>query len=396
MNKQIVRRLFPLVFVLMTGVLYVFCFANDYPVKLFRSASTNENLIISPIVTSFSFAILFLGARGKTANEISEVFGFDNDKGQFASRMKSTLETLNDISTKGKVKLFYAAMLWPSDRKQIQNSFSEEVHSVFGIDIQPLNFSNSGGACQKINNWVSEQTQGTFKSIISPSKIKERTRGIMTGALYFKGKWQLPFSVSQTKPRIFYLKRTDSVSVPTMYQDTKYDYYENENMKVLVLGYASLRISMAILLPSSLNGLSALENSLTMDSLQNWLTDAREREVKVFLPRFKFTYNTDMKRNLSKMGIKTVFDSTAADLTGISDSLFIDEAIQESRIEVNEEGTEATSVGLDAVLRSITGLESKPEPIPVFRANHPFLFVIREYSTNAILFFGKVVNPLKT
>jgi serpin B len=163
-------------------------------------------------------------------------------------------------------------------------------------------------------------------------------------------------------------------------------------MQILELPYAGDDLSMIIVLPRKIDGLARLEASLSVENLDTWLGQLNKQKVKVLMPRFKITSQFSLERTLDSMGMPDAFDSNRADFSGIDGTkmLYISAIVHKAFVEVNEEGTEAA-----AATGVIIGLKSVPLAPPVFRADHPFLFAIRDNHTGSILFLGRVINPTK-
>ena len=216
------------------------------------------------------------------------------------------------------------------------------------------------------------------------------TRLVLTNAIYFKGDWAVKFKEENTEPADFHVNEDKIVDVQMMYQKGDFGYSENDNMQLLQLPYKGQELSMLIILPESIAALSSVESRFGSDTIRSWLSQMREREVDVYLPKFKMTCGTlELNKILSEMGMKDAF-SDAADFSGMTGGrdLFISNVMHKAFVEVNEEGTEAaaaTGVGMK--------LLSLPAPPPVFRADRPFIFMILDNNTQCILFIGRVVNP---
>lgn len=370
--------------------------AGDFAVDLYKQAARSKrNVVISPLGTKYAFSIAFLGARDQTAMELSRVFGFSQDTSGADSSLSSSIRSIQAISEKGEVDLIAAAALWPSKSIKMDSTFVSRSRTTLGIDINQLDYNRPEVACRNVNSWASAATKGKFNSVISPSDFSPLTNIIVTSAVYFKGKWKYPFPKSSTTFLPFKLGKNEQIEVNTMHQKSYFGYGENDSIQVLDLSYVDENLSMVIVLPRAIDGLFDIEKSNMIDSIIGWSNGLRTAKVEVFIPRFKFSSRTDLKQNLISMGIKTAFDFRKADFSGISrrqDSLFVEKVLQKAMIEVNEEGTEASAI--DAILMGVGGLGAPP-PCPVFRADHPFLFVIKEKRTGTILFIGKVMNPLK-
>ncbi|NOQ86034.1 MAG: serpin family protein, partial [Deltaproteobacteria bacterium] len=203
--------------------------------------------------------------------------------------------------------------------------------------------------------------------------------------------WASQFKKSKTKDEKFWLDSSNSIKVPMMVQKKDFRYMESESLKILELPYAGNDLSMIVLLPKEIDGLGKLETSLTVENLANWLSLLKEKEIRVFLPKFKMSSQFNLSQTLASMGMPDVF-TRKADFSGMTDNkdLYISAVIHKAFVDVNEEGTEAAAATAVAMK-----FLSMPAPPPVFRADHPFLFLIRHNSSESILFLGRVVNPIK-
>jgi len=211
----------------------------------------------------------------------------------------------------------------------------------------------------------------------------------LTNAIYFKGKWATQFKPEQTKDAPFTLSGGDKVNVPMMSQTGKFSYMETDDLQVLEQPYVNNDLSMVILLPKKPDGVNGLEKEMTGENLSGWLAKLRKREVQVSLPRFKMTSEFSLAETLGSMGMPDAF-SAKADFSGMTSNreLFISAVVHKAYVEVNEEGTEAAAAtGVTMQLTSI------PAPPPVFKADHPFVFLIRDNQTGSILFIGRTANP---
>jgi len=242
-----------------------------------------------------------------------------------------------------------------------------------------------------INAWVSQQTAGKIPAIITPDLIQEQTRFVLTSAIYFKGTWKYTFPKTSTVDEPFFLAKDRELKVPTMKLTGALPYADAADAQLLELPYVGDRLSMLILLPKNIDALAEVEKSLSAATLQKRVAGLHEvDEVQVALPKFTFTSQLALKELLSSLGMPAAF-SDDAEFPGISTEKAqkLDAVLHHAFVDVNEEGTEAA-----AVTGHIGG--NAPGPVPtsaVFRADHPFLFLIQDKRTGAILFVGRVVNP---
>ena len=254
--------------------------------------------------------------------------------------------------------------------------------------------TNVEKAREEINNWVEKKTNNKIKDLIPPGVLSSDTRLTLVNAIYFKGLWLEQFKQKETFPGSFFVSQNEEIKVEMMHQKAEFKYSESEELacQILEMPYIGKKMSMVIFLPKETHGLAKLEGKMTYDKLNESLSSlmyASLDEVEVFLPKFKLTQQFDLNDVLSKMGAKEMFIPGKADLSGISSqSLFVSKVVHKAFVEVNEEGTEAaaaTAVGV--------ALMCMPLPAPIFKADHPFLFLIRHNESGAILFLGRLVKP---
>jgi serpin B len=221
--------------------------------------------------------------------------------------------------------------------------------------------------------------------------LNRLTRLVLTNAIYFKGNWASQFKKDRTKNAPFTLSGGERVDVPMMNQTAEFNYMETEDFQGLELPYVDDELSMIIFLPKESDGLNKLEKTLTLENLSNWLIRLRKRKVIVSVPKFKMTSQFRLAEVLKSMGMTDAFVPDVADFSGMNGKkdLYIFAVIHKAYVDVNEEGTEAAAA--TGVVVGITSV--MPGRIPVFRADHPFLFLIRDNHSGSILFIGRVMNP---
>ncbi|MBU4023372.1 serpin family protein [Patescibacteria group bacterium] len=368
-------------------------FAMDY--YSYLKDSTSGNIFFSPFSISTALAMTYEGARGQTAEEMESVFYFPKDNDV---RKQEYLAVMNEINKEDKeYELHTANALWAQEDYSFLQEYFDLVEEYYGGKVTNMDFKkNALESCSIINNWVEEKTNGKIKDLIPPEAINELTRLVLTNAVYFKGEWVRQFNEDDTREENFRISDNEFIMTPMMRrtdEEAEFNYAENNELQILEMAYSGEEISMLILLPKD-DDLERLENSLSAKSLLEWKKGLKEQRVEVYIPKFKFETKYFMANDLKEMGMPIAFSGSAdfSGMTGDKD-LLISQVIHQAFVEVNEEGTEAaaaTAVVME--LSSAGGIDLKPK-IPIFRANHPFIFLIQHNETGNILFMGRVINP---
>jgi len=237
---------------------------------------------------------------------------------------------------------------------------------------------------------VAEKTEDMIEKLFEKGSIGPATRMVLANAVYFKGDWENKFKEKMTRDDKFFPQEDKPIKVQMMYQKDKFKYSETESVQILDLPYKDNLLSMIIVLPKKGIKISKIEKNLSNEKLKQWISRLRKEETKVFVPRFKLKFKKQVGKVLQKMGMKNAFDSKLADFSCIDGRkhwLYIDSVIHEAVVKVNEKGTEAAA----ATGVSFVGV-AYTEP-KIFRADHPFIFIIKDNKTDSILFMGRVVKP---
>jgi serpin B len=352
-----------------------------------RLKNKDGNLFFSPFSISTCLAMAFAGARGNTATEMEKVFHFPFQEQRCHSLFKTLLESV--VSQK-QCEVHIANSLWVKMGYHLNQNYLKGIETNYGKAIFEVNFS-TGQTVRQINDWVADQTRGKIRNIMG--HLDSLTRFILVNAIYFKGLWEVQFENSLTKNEPFTLKAGKKVDVPMMFAKDDFYYTEGPNFQMLGMFYKEKRIAMVILLPRSVNDQEEIENTLTREKMDLLFQQLQKQIVKVFVPRFEMTEQINVKGILMRLGMIDAFDRDRADFSGMTEKedLQIDSITHKAFVEVNEEGTEAAAATVTSFIGM--GLPKKPKPIPVFRADHPFIFFIRDLKTKSILFMGRVMNP---
>jgi serpin B len=379
---------------------------NRFALELFaKLQSTKGNLFFSPYSISTALAMTHAGARGETESQMAETLHFPvsanprtdssskslPERQQFALEFGKIIKDLNNRGRKGSYTLTVANALWGQKDYGFLQEFIKLIETSYDGRLNEVDFIRAAENARKtINAWVEKKTNGKIKNLIGEGVLDSMTRLVLTNAIYFKGNWAKQFEEKRTQDAPFTLADGQKIDVAMMNQKSEFGYTETDTFQALELPYVKEELSMIILLPKKFDALDKFEKTLTPDNLAQWLSEIHKREVVVFMPKFKMTSQFGLADVLKSMGMKDAFSSDA-DFSGINGKrdLLISAVIHKAYVEVNEEGTEAAAA--TGVVMRLTSIG--PAPIPVFRADHPFLFLIRDNLTGSILFVGRVTNP---
>jgi len=360
---------------------------NEFAFDLYSKYKPREgNIFFSPYSISTALAMTYEGARGQTAEEMKNVFHFPDE----GVRRPGFARLYNEINKKDKkYQLSTANALWAQQDYKFLDQYFSTIERYYDGDVTNLDFK---GETEKsritINNWVEDQTNNKIKNLIPQGAIDGSTRLVLTNAVYFKGDWVLKFDKKKTKEADFKVSPDKTVKVQMMSligDKAKFNYAETEELQILEMPYEGDELSMLVILPRK--NLESIDiNNEKLNELKGML---HETNVGVYMPKFKFETKYFMKEDLKEMGMPTAFNQNTADFSGMTGNrdLFISKVIHQAFVEVNEEGTEA------AAATAVVMAKSAAFKSDIFRADHPFIFIIQQKATGNILFMGRVVNP---
>jgi serpin B len=364
-------------------------FATDLYAKL---RTEKGNLFFSPYSISTALAMTLAGARGETAQQMATVLHLAGPTETLNPAFAALEAELNAIQKKGQVRLSVANSLWPQKGHPFLPEYVDLLKHFYGVSVTPLDYAKAPEAARKtINDWVEQKTNRKITDLIKDGVLSSLTRLVLVNAIYFKGNWTSQFDPKQTMEEPFHIAPDKDAKCSLMNRKGTYAYTETPHLQVLELPYAGDDVSMIVLLPRNSEPIARLERELTPAKLTEWTTALREREVQVFLPKFKLTCEFSLEKILESMGMAIAF-SNDADFSGMNGnrSLAISAVLHKAFVDVNEEGTEAAAA--TAVTMRATAVLA-PVPVPVFRADHPFVFLIRDKHNGSILFLGRVTDP---
>ncbi len=352
------------------------------------------NLTVSPVSISLALSMVYCGARSKTEAEMKDVLNLPLRGTELAAAAGRLQEELSAFDGNCGLELRVANSAWGQAGFGFLLEFLETLRTLFKSDLGELDFKNQPAeACARINSWIAEHTADRITNVLSPDAINELTRLILVNAVYFRCNWQDEFSESATAPAAFWSTPEHSVEAPLMRRTGQYLYAESPLWQAVVLPYNMSYFSMTVLLPRKKDWLGELELSLDTGFLEALQGAMALRQVELHLPKFRIEGEFYLAPILRAMGMRDAFSETAADFSGISgnERLFLSEVIHRTFIDVNEEGTEATAATALCLLCEKTAEEELP--LVVFRADHPFMFLIRDERTKSILFMGRLADP---
>ncbi|KAL1774951.1 serpin B8 [Sigmodon hispidus] len=361
--------------------------------KLLGEENKSRNLFFCPLSVSSALAMVYLGARGNTAVQMSQpkmVLGLNRD-GDVHQGFQTLLTEVNKTGTQYLLKS--ACRLFGEESCDFLSSFKESCQKFYQAGLEELSFAKDTEGCRKhINAWVMEKTEGKISEVLSPGTVCSLTKLVLVNAMYFKGKWKAQFDRKYTRGMHFKTNQ-EKKTVQMMFKHDKFKmgHVDEVNMQVLVLPYAEEELCMVILLPDENTDLAVVEKTLTYEKFRAWTNpeNMAESKVQVFFPRLKLEETYDLESVLQGLGMTDAFEETKADFSGMTfkKNVPVSKVAHKCFVEVNEEGTEAAAT--TAVIRNARCCRVEPK----FCADHPFLFFIWHHKTSSILFCGRFLSP---
>ena len=348
------------------------------------------NLFFSPYSISLALAMAYAGARGETAAEMAQALHFTLPQERLHPAFNALDLAIAEHAAAGGIELHTANAFWGQLGHHFLQEYIDLLSRDYGAEIHLLDFRNTPDACREhINAWVSEKTQGKIEELLPPGSVGPDTRLVLTDAIYFQGAWEYAFDSWRTREGPFHLLDGSHVQVPLMELERVYLPYaegriEGVRYQAVELPYTQEELSMVVLLPA-LAGFRTFERALDAERLEGILRELESWDLHLVMPKFSFSSGFSLRETLSGLGMPHAF-SPEADFSGMDGTrdLWLNEVYHKAFIEVNEWGTEA------AAASAVAGSWSLPYEL---RIDHPFIFLIRDLRTGAILFLGRVLNP---
>lgn len=376
--------------------------SNAFGWDLFQELSAQAgNLFFSPPSLEVALAMTMAGARGETARQMADVLHLDASavalpEDSLTAGIQQWQDALLPAPDDSLVTLTLASSLWGQKGSGFSPTFQDLTRKRFGAELQEVDFGRPAAAAGAINAWVAQATRGRIAELVAAEALNDRTRLVLANAVYFRGSWRHPFAATATSEQPFRVGGRD-VATATMSQRARLRYAEDADLQVLELPYRASggrSLGLVVVLPRAEDGLADVVPLLTASTFDAWLARLQPRLVQVSLPKFQTSGQLRLGELLATMGMPLAF-SDAADFGGmLADAagppLKIDDVLHKGWLEVDEKGTEAAAA--TGVVMGITSAPPPEEPV-VFRADHPFLFIIRDDATGTILFMGRLLDP---
>ena len=363
---------------------------NDFTFLLYHNLPKKENnIFLSPYSILTAFAMLYEGAEGTTRNEMREVLNLPEDDLERREEFRYMILTTTNPASDAYI-LRTANAIWIQKDYPLKEDYIDVIRRYYFADVRELDFSEDPEKSRKtINEWVERQTERKIVNLVPPGAIDEFTRLVITNAIYFKANWSSKFDPENTYNETFTLTSGEKIKVEMMHQVNSFNYMETKEFQALEMPYVDNRFSMLIILPKE-NNISTLEKRLTSEFMENILSSMKVEKVEVILPKFSFERSYILNDVLQEMGIREAF-TDRADFSGITeDRVMISVVVHKTFIKVAENGTEAAAATGVVVTLAAPPSEEYPK---VFKADHPFIFLIRDRETGAVLFIGRLMDP---
>jgi serpin B len=356
-----------------------------------RLRGKDGNVYFSPFSVVTALCLASASARGDTAAEIARALHLELGPDRLHPARAALLARLVGGGKQRPYRLSIANALWLQRGYGFREDFLKLAHDHYGAAPREVDFARDPDAARRaINAWAQRQTGGKIKDLFGEGAVSPETRLALANAVYFKGDWDQQFKRNHTRDGDFQAGNAGKVRVPLMHQTATFPYLQADGLQLLELPYAGQELAMMILLPRKADGLAQLEESLSAGRLAGWVGQLRGRRVEVVLPKFRTACAYSLRGPLEALGVRAAFRPWAADFSGLSgqEGLYLGASVHKAFVDVHEEGTVAAAA-------SAFENRASDSDDPLFRADHPFVFLIRDTRTGCVLFLGRVVNPTK-
>lgn len=373
---------------------------NKFSFKIYSATNPKQtNFFISPLSINIALAMTNEGAVNKTRNEIDSLLCLANSKYNtelYQDFIQKTIDLNDSIVrkctsrynyTEGENKLYIANSLWIEKNFKIKNDYKRNIKNNFYSNIFYFDSLNVSDANNNLNKWVSENTNNRINHIVN---LNKNDKVCILNAVYFMGMWDEKFEKGNTLKKPFTDINKNNLIIDFMNKKSIYKYYEDSLIQSVLIPYKCNQFSMLVLLPKGNIDLPNFENNLNNDYFSRIIKNSNFNLIELSIPKYKIESEVSLGNTLKRMGCSDMF-TDSADFSNTSDSkLKVDVIIHKTFIEIDEEKTEAAAV--TAVIRVRGGGSLKEPEYKIFNADHPFMFIIIDNRTNAILFMGRFVT----
>lgn len=364
-------------------------FALDLYTDLIKTRA-KDNLVFSPYSVSLALAMTYGGAGGDTAREMERVLHFAMPADEIHRAFAALQARQKTVFAPKGYELNIANGLWGQKGFAFREPYFNLTREKYGAALEEIDFrANPEKARQRINAWVEQHTKKKITDLLRKGAIDEDTRLVLANAVYLKGAWTKQFSKNLTHKEFFQVDADTKTPILMMSQRGRFRYFGDTDVQAIDLPIGACGVSMWILLPRQVDGLARLEKSLTDQRLQKLRMQMNYESVTVELPKFKIESELNLTKSLGALGMASAFATDKADFSKMAarPGIVLKAVAHKAYLNVDETGLEA------AAATAVVGKEGAPPPKLVFRADHPFFYVIRESSSGSILFMGRVHNP---
>ncbi|HEU5101612.1 MAG TPA: serpin family protein [Roseiflexaceae bacterium] len=350
------------------------------------------NLFFSPYSIAQVLTMTSAGARGQTAQQMVQALrsAFPQERLHPAANALDQALSSRGAGEDG-FHLEIANSIWGQQGFVFQPEFLDTLATNYGAGLRLLDFKAAPEPSRAtINATIAEQTHDKITDLLPAGSIDANTRLVLANAIYFNAKWVAPFAKESTRDGTFNPDQGGAVTTPMMTNQANYSYMSGQGFQAIALPYRG-GVSMLALVPDA-GQLAAFEAELDDAQLQGILDGLANRQVLLTMPKFEYHSNSiGLRDKLMALGMADAFDPKAADFSGMDGQrdLFIGDGYHKAMLRVDEEGTEAAA----ATAINMQATSAMPEPPLALTIDRPFVFLIRDDATGALLFIGRIVNP---
>lgn len=350
---------------------------------------SNTNIIFSPTSINSAMALTYIGSKSNTFTEISNSLNFNPKIDSFNQNYQVFSET-NFFDNKS-ISIFNANSLWLQEGLKLDKAYIFNTEKFYNSSIFNIDFSDNVNSQKTINKWVYQKTNGNITDLLKPSDIDNSTRLVLVNAIYFKGVWNKQFKKDLNTKENFEYKRKRYIETTYMNNSINSWYYEDNNFYITEIPYLNKTVSLMIIMPKSLKKrkLRKAYQNINIDLLNSYIANKELKKINVSLPKFEIESDFNLNNILKQIGIVDAFNSNA-NFSGITnqEKLFINKVVHKAKITVNEEGTEASAATAVIMRKTAINVETID-----FKINKPFIYILKNNSSNLIYFMGQVNNP---